>query len=162
MTWTAGRGQGNHAGILWATEGRLGSTLCEMEDHGGHHYSCLIDLKSGSLEKLFNSEAMDLFQGHLQFKWRKSSKELRQRRHLKGTQLFQLKQPLQQQQSRHNAKVSKNNIKNLRSQVCQFCTTNDNRGLHLCRAEELMFSNCGVAEDSWEFLGLQGDQTSPS
>ena len=22
--------------------------------------------------------------------------------------------------------------------------------------------NCGVGEDSWEFLGLQGDQTSPS
>ena len=24
-------------------------------------------------------------------------------------------------------------------------------------AEELMFLNCGVGEDSWEFLGLQGD-----
>ena len=24
-----------------------------------------------------------------------------------------------------------------------------------------MFLNCGVGEDSWEFLGLQGDQTSP-
>ena len=28
--------------------------------------------------------------------------------------------------------------------------------------EELMFLNCGVGEDSWEYLGLQGDQTSPS
>ena len=25
-------------------------------------------------------------------------------------------------------------------------------------AEELMLLNCGVGEDSWEFLGLQGDQ----
>ena len=25
--------------------------------------------------------------------------------------------------------------------------------------KELMFLNCGVGEDSWEFLGLQGDQT---
>ena len=28
--------------------------------------------------------------------------------------------------------------------------------------EELTLLNCGVAEDSWEFLGLQGDPTSPS
>ena len=28
-------------------------------------------------------------------------------------------------------------------------------------AEELMLLNCGVGEDSWEFLGLQGDPTSP-
>ena len=27
--------------------------------------------------------------------------------------------------------------------------------------EELMLLNCGVGEDSWEFLGLQGDPTSP-
>ena len=27
--------------------------------------------------------------------------------------------------------------------------------------EELMFLNCGVGEDSWESLGLQGDPTSP-
>ena len=27
-------------------------------------------------------------------------------------------------------------------------------------AEELMLLNCGVGEDSWEFLGLQGDSTS--
>ena len=26
-------------------------------------------------------------------------------------------------------------------------------------AEELMLLNCGIAEDSWEFLGLQGDPT---
>ena len=30
------------------------------------------------------------------------------------------------------------------------------------RAEKLMLLNCGVGEDSWEFLGLQGDPTSPS
>ena len=29
-------------------------------------------------------------------------------------------------------------------------------------AEELMLLNCGVEEDSWESLGLQGDRTSPS
>ena len=27
--------------------------------------------------------------------------------------------------------------------------------------EEMMFLNCGVGEDSWESLGLQGDPTSP-
>ena len=30
------------------------------------------------------------------------------------------------------------------------------------RAEELMLLNCGIGEDSWESLGLQGDPTSPS
>ena len=30
------------------------------------------------------------------------------------------------------------------------------------KAEELMLLNCGVGEDSWESLGLQGDQISPS
>ena len=29
-------------------------------------------------------------------------------------------------------------------------------------AEELILLNCGVGEDSWEFLGLQGGSTSPS
>ena len=29
-------------------------------------------------------------------------------------------------------------------------------------AEELMLLNCGVGEDSWESLGLQGDPTGPS
>ena len=29
-------------------------------------------------------------------------------------------------------------------------------------AEELVLLNCGVGEDSWESLGLQGDPTSPS
>ena len=29
-------------------------------------------------------------------------------------------------------------------------------------AEELILFNCGVGEDSWESLGLQGDQTSQS
>ena len=28
--------------------------------------------------------------------------------------------------------------------------------------EELMLLNCGVGEDSWEYLRLQGDPTSPS
>ena len=28
-------------------------------------------------------------------------------------------------------------------------------------AEELMLLNCGIGEDSWESLGLQGDPTSP-
>ena len=28
-------------------------------------------------------------------------------------------------------------------------------------AKELMFLNCGIGEDSWESLGLQGDPTSP-
>ena len=30
------------------------------------------------------------------------------------------------------------------------------------KAEESMLLNCGVGEDSWESLGLQGDPTSPS
>ena len=30
------------------------------------------------------------------------------------------------------------------------------------RAEELMLLNCGVGENSWESLGLQGDQTNQS
>ena len=29
-------------------------------------------------------------------------------------------------------------------------------------AEELMLLNCGVGEDSWQSLGLQGEPTSPS
>ena len=28
--------------------------------------------------------------------------------------------------------------------------------------KELMLLNCGVQEDSWEFLGQEGDQTSQS
>ena len=28
--------------------------------------------------------------------------------------------------------------------------------------KELMLLNCGIGEDSWEFLGQQGDLTSPS
>ena len=32
----------------------------------------------------------------------------------------------------------------------------------LLKFKELMLSNCGVGEDSWESLGLQGDPTSPS
>ena len=33
---------------------------------------------------------------------------------------------------------------------------------YMLSAEELMLLNCGVGEDSWESLGLQGDPTSPS
>ena len=39
------------------------------------------------------------------------------------------------------------------------------RGLKskICKnPEELKLLNCGVGEDSWESLGLQGDPTSPS
>ena len=32
----------------------------------------------------------------------------------------------------------------------------------ILRAEELVFLYCGVGEDSWESLGLQGDPTSLS
>ena len=32
---------------------------------------------------------------------------------------------------------------------------------HRLSAKELMLLNCGVGEDSWESLGLQGDPTSP-
>ena len=32
----------------------------------------------------------------------------------------------------------------------------------LLSTEELMLLNCGVGEDSWESLGLQGDPASPS
>jgi len=35
-------------------------------------------------------------------------------------------------------------------------------GCESCSAEELMLLNCGVGEDSWEFLGQQGDPTSQS
>ena len=35
-------------------------------------------------------------------------------------------------------------------------------GLRKLRAEELMLLNCGVGEDSWESLGLQGHPTNPS
>ena len=32
----------------------------------------------------------------------------------------------------------------------------------ITQVQELMLLNCGVREHSWEYLGLQGDQTSPS
>ena len=35
-------------------------------------------------------------------------------------------------------------------------------GCESLSTEELTLLNCGVGEDSWESLGLQGDQTSPS
>ena len=34
--------------------------------------------------------------------------------------------------------------------------------LRKLNAEGLMLLNCGVGEDSWESIGLQGDPTSPS
>ena len=36
------------------------------------------------------------------------------------------------------------------------------RLIYFKTAEELMLLNCGVGEDSCEYLGLQGDPTSPS
>ena len=38
----------------------------------------------------------------------------------------------------------------------------ENWNIKKLSAKELMFLNCGVGEDSWEPLGLQGDPTSPS
>ena len=38
---------------------------------------------------------------------------------------------------------------------CEICTIN-------LSTEKLMLLNCGVGEDSWESLGLQGDQFSLS
>ena len=38
---------------------------------------------------------------------------------------------------------------------CEICT------IRKLSTEELMLLNCGVGEDSWESLGLQGDPTSP-
>ena len=38
----------------------------------------------------------------------------------------------------------------------------ENLTIKKVNAEELVLLNCGVAEDSWESLGLQGDPTSPS
>ena len=35
------------------------------------------------------------------------------------------------------------------------------RLIYFKTAEELMLLNCGVGEDSCEYLGLQGDPTSP-
>ena len=51
-------------------------------------------------------------------------------------------------------------FENISSSLC-------NKGMDLIvlwrrlSAEELMLLNCGVGEDSWECLGLQGDPTSP-
>ena len=39
---------------------------------------------------------------------------------------------------------------------CESCT------IKKTKCWKLMFLNCGVGEDSWESLGLQGEQTSPS
>ena len=38
----------------------------------------------------------------------------------------------------------------------------ENLTIKKVNAEELVLLNCGVAEDSWESLGLLGDATSPS
>ena len=38
----------------------------------------------------------------------------------------------------------------------------DHKGSWALLSKESMLLNCGVGEDSWEFLGLQGDPTSPS
>ena len=39
---------------------------------------------------------------------------------------------------------------------CESCT------IGRLRTEELMLSNCGIGDNSWESLGQQGDQTSQS
>ena len=39
-------------------------------------------------------------------------------------------------------------------------TPKDSKAQRRLNTEELMLSSCGVGEDSGEFLGLQGDQTS--
>ena len=38
----------------------------------------------------------------------------------------------------------------------------ERRTIRKLSIKELILLNCGVGEDSWEFLGLQGDPTSPS
>ena len=55
--------------------------------------------------------------------------------------------------------------KGLSNQSCGFSSSHVWMWVGLYRklsAEELMLLNCGVGEDSWEFLWLQGDQTSRS
>ena len=55
--------------------------------------------------------------------------------------------------------------KGLYSQSYGFSSSHVRMWIELLRklsTEELMLLNCGVGEDSWEFLGKQGDQTSQS
>ena len=55
--------------------------------------------------------------------------------------------------------------KGLYSQNCGFSTCHVRMWVGPKRrlsTEELMFLSCGAGEDSWEFLGLQEDQTSQS
>ena len=55
--------------------------------------------------------------------------------------------------------------KGLSSQGCGFSSGHVWMRVGLRRklnAEKLMLLNCGIEEDSWESLGLQGDTTSPS
>ena len=51
----------------------------------------------------------------------------------------------------------------VKAMVCQWSCMDVRVGLwRKLSIEELMLLNCGVGEDSWESLGLQGDPTSPS
>ena len=55
------------------------------------------------------------------------------------------------------------NVHLVKAMVFQWSCMNVKVGLwRKLSAEELMLLNCGVGEDSWESLGLQGDPTSPS
>ena len=57
-----------------------------------------------------------------------------------------------------------NYLLHCRQIFCHWATSALPLGLPMWRklsAEELMLLNCGVGEDSWESLGLQGDPTSP-
>ena len=66
--------------------------------------------------------------------------------------------------------ILKNRDITLPTNVCVVKTMVFPVGMYGCKswiikklsAEELMLLNCDVGEDSWEFLGLQGDPTSPS
>ena len=72
-------------------------------------------------------------------------------------------------QSREHNKKQRHYFANkgLSSQSCDFSTSHvsmwelDYKKKD-ARPEELMLLNCGVGEDPWESLGLQGDPTSPS
>ena len=51
----------------------------------------------------------------------------------------------------------------VKAMVCQWSCMDVRVGLwRKLSTEKLMLLNCGVGEDSWESLGLQGDPTSPS
>ena len=54
-------------------------------------------------------------------------------------------------------------VRLVKAMVFQWSCMNVRVGLwRKLSAEELMLLNCGIGDDSWESLGLQGDPTSPS